>query len=208
MKTVIAGHSGAKGVVTEAKILNRVIRAVPSGCEYECDQRHVEIILEELQLQGCKPVVTPGIEDTLKRDPVEEALGSQPLGPAAATQYRGLTARANYMSQDRADIQFAVKELCRCMSAPTNDAWTSSRGWPGICPVGPGQSRTTHGNHAPMYWTCTRMQTGLGAKPVARARPVGQCSGARHVSKRTRRLKGRSLRSSRVRVDSGCQGRL
>ena len=94
MKTVIAGHSGADGVVTEAKILNRVIRAVPSGWEYECDQRHAEIILEELQLQGCKPVVTPGIEDTLKRDPVEEALGSQLLEPAAATQYRGLTARA------------------------------------------------------------------------------------------------------------------
>ena len=30
MKTVIAGHSGKPGVVTEAKILNRVIRAVPT----------------------------------------------------------------------------------------------------------------------------------------------------------------------------------
>jgi hypothetical protein len=46
MKTVIAGHSGAKGVVREAKILNRVVRAVPAGWEYECDQRHAEIILE------------------------------------------------------------------------------------------------------------------------------------------------------------------
>ena len=31
MKTVIAGHSGKPGVVTEAKILNRIIRAVPTG---------------------------------------------------------------------------------------------------------------------------------------------------------------------------------
>ena len=192
MKTVIAGHSGSDGVVTEAKILNRVIRAVPSGWEYECDQRHAEIILEELQLQGCKPVVTPGVEDTLKRDPVEEALGSQLLGPAAATQYRGLTARANYMSQDRADIQFAVKELCRCMSAPTKE--TSLNGLPGICPAGRGQSRTTLGSRAPTYWTYTRMRTGLAAKPVARVRPVGQYSGARHASRRTPRRKGLSLR--------------
>ena len=46
MKTVIAGHSGKPGVVTEAKILNRIIRAVPTGWEYECDQRHAEIVLE------------------------------------------------------------------------------------------------------------------------------------------------------------------
>ena len=46
MKTVIAGHSDGEGVVREAKILNRIIRAVPTGWEYECDQRHAEIILE------------------------------------------------------------------------------------------------------------------------------------------------------------------
>ena len=46
MKTVIAGHSSDPEVVTEAKILNRVIRAVPTGWEYECDQRHAEIIIE------------------------------------------------------------------------------------------------------------------------------------------------------------------
>ena len=123
MKTVIAGHSGKPGVVTEAKILNRIIRAVPTGWEYECDQRHAEIILEELDLKKCKPVGTPGVEDTLKRSVEDEAHGAIPLSPAAATQYRGLTARANYMAQDRAEIQYAVKELCRTMSAPTNDSW-------------------------------------------------------------------------------------
>ena len=34
-----------------------------------------------------------------------------------------MTARANYISQDRAEIQLAVKELCRCMGSPTVDAW-------------------------------------------------------------------------------------
>ena len=124
MKTVIAGHSGKPGVVTEAKIINRIIRAVPTGWEYECDQRHAEIILEELDLTKCKPVGTTGVEDTLKRSTEDEAHGAIPLSPAMATQYRGLTARANYMAQDRAEIQYAVKELCRTMSAPNNDSWS------------------------------------------------------------------------------------
>ena len=35
-----------------------------------------------------------------------------------ATGYRAIAARANYLGQDRADIQFAVKEICKKMSAP------------------------------------------------------------------------------------------
>ena len=54
MKTVIAGHSKNQDVVTEVKILNRVFRAVPSGWEYECDQRYAEIILEEMQMKECR----------------------------------------------------------------------------------------------------------------------------------------------------------
>ena len=34
------------------------------------------------------------------------------------TQYRALVAGANYLSQDRGDIQFAVKELARIMRSP------------------------------------------------------------------------------------------
>ena len=40
------------------------------------------------------------------------------VGPAA-TLYRAVVARANYLSQDRSDIRYAVKELCRHMSKPT-----------------------------------------------------------------------------------------
>lgn len=36
-----------------------------------------------------------------------------------AREYRQLAARANYLALDRADIQFAVKEICRGMAAPT-----------------------------------------------------------------------------------------
>ena len=45
------------------------------------------------------------------------------LGPQQASMYRALSARANYLSQDRSDIRFAVKELCRRMSKPRIIGW-------------------------------------------------------------------------------------
>ena len=37
--------------------------------------------------------------------------------------YRAVIARANYLSQDRSDIRYAVKELSRSMSQPTVRDW-------------------------------------------------------------------------------------
>ena len=65
-------------------------------------------MLEELQIDGSEPLGTPGAEDVLESTPDEEAYGSEALGPATATQYRALTARASYTADDRANINFAV----------------------------------------------------------------------------------------------------
>ena len=51
MKTVIASHGEAADIVKKVKILNRVIRATPEGCEYECDQRHAETMIEAMGLK-------------------------------------------------------------------------------------------------------------------------------------------------------------
>ena len=40
------------------------------------------------------------------------------LSPSDATMYRALAARCNYLSQDRPDISFASKELCREFNIP------------------------------------------------------------------------------------------
>ena len=40
-----------------------------------------------------------------------------------ATKYRGLVARLNYISPDRADIQYAVKEAARSMASPKVKDW-------------------------------------------------------------------------------------
>ena len=39
--------------------------------------------------------------------------------------YRSMVMRGAYLAQDRADIQFACKELARRMSAPTQDDWAA-----------------------------------------------------------------------------------
>ena len=64
-------------------------------------------------------VVTPGAK-------AREGKGEQPeqtLDRAEATRYRACVAKANYLSQDRPDIAFAVKEACRDMAAPTAASW-------------------------------------------------------------------------------------
>ncbi len=61
-----------------------------------------------------RSVVTPGY----KRDPKMTHEDVVDLSPRPASLYRAMVARANYLAQDRSDIRFAVKELCRRMAKP------------------------------------------------------------------------------------------
>ena len=45
------------------------------------------------------------------------------LNSQMSTLYRAIVARGIYLSQDRSDIQYAVKELSRSMSAPRSSDW-------------------------------------------------------------------------------------
>ena len=45
------------------------------------------------------------------------------LSPEEATMYRALSARANYLAQDRLDISFSSKELCRMFAIPTHASY-------------------------------------------------------------------------------------
>ena len=77
-------------------------------------------------MEGAKSVKTPG-EDvpSWKLDTEEEYLEG-----AQATKFRGVVARANYLSADRMDIQYAVKECCmgngKPPETPSNHAKTIS----------------------------------------------------------------------------------
>ena len=106
--------------MTAIRILNRVIEWTSEGIEYEADQRHAEIIIRDVGLDSSvKTAITPGVKMTAADKPVKDIESSS----SQAIMYRAVTARANYLSQDRSDIQFAVKELCRKMSSPTEFDW-------------------------------------------------------------------------------------
>ena len=47
----------------------------------------------------------------------------EPLQAGEATRYRAIVARLNYLALDLPDIQFAVKEAAKNMSAPTTPDW-------------------------------------------------------------------------------------
>ena len=101
------------------RILNRIVSWFPDRVEYEADQRHAEIIVQQMGLGNSKrSVITPAYKRDAKRNPEYKD-----LEPSDATQYRALVARANYLAQDRSDIKFAVKELCRRMAAPKDVDW-------------------------------------------------------------------------------------
>ena len=124
----------------EIRVLNRVLRWTKEGIQYEPDQRHAEIVVRELGLTEAKKVTTPGCrEDAGKAgppcidgptvtqrdmDPECTALPAGPLlPPLEARAYRGVSARLNYLAQDRADIQFACKEAARRMAKPAEGDW-------------------------------------------------------------------------------------
>ena len=99
------------------RILNRIVTWTEQGIVYEADQRHAEIIIRQLGLWGnSNSVVTPGVKESVEEE-------GRRLDSREAGQYRAIVARANYLCQDRSDIQFAVKELCRAMSEPTQGDW-------------------------------------------------------------------------------------
>ena len=47
----------------EIRVLNRVLSWTSAGLTYEADQRHAEILINELGVRGCKSVTTPGARD-------------------------------------------------------------------------------------------------------------------------------------------------
>ena len=125
----------------EASILNRVVRWCDDCLLYEADPRHVEKLLREAGLENCKSLNTPGVKESseltctawfeesgLAQEEVDNlsVVGSSPDAPELRLLdreemrgYRSAVARCNYLAQDRFEIAFTTKELCRAMAKPT-----------------------------------------------------------------------------------------
>ena len=113
IKTKLVGMGS--GEVREDRILNRVIRVTNQAWELEADQRHADIIIEQLNLKDAKGVSSPCEDEQRWEDDENRKL----LDEVEGRKYRELAARANYLAQDRMDIQYATKEVCRGMCNPS-----------------------------------------------------------------------------------------
>ena len=75
-------------------ILNRVIRWIERGIEYEADPRQAEKLLEKTGLEGANSVATPGVK------PLPAQMEADKLLPVSEhTTFRALAARGNYLAQ-------------------------------------------------------------------------------------------------------------
>ena len=91
----------------------------PRGIKDEADPRHAEIVIDQLKFQDSREASTPGIrEEGNTTDDKDDKLTEKD-----STRYRAIVARLNYLTPDRPDIAYVVKELARAMSNPSNGDW-------------------------------------------------------------------------------------
>ncbi len=53
--------------------------------------------------------------------------GAEETGAVDERKYRAIAARANYLAQDRVDIQFAARETSRFTSKPEPEGWKKAK---------------------------------------------------------------------------------
>ena len=117
VKTELLGPPGEPGVKQQLMFLFRAVSWESAGIRYEADPRHAEIIIAQMNLDAnARGVTTPGVKEALSRN--ENELENPLLEGLEASSYRGLAARANFLAQDRIDLQYASPELSRCMARP------------------------------------------------------------------------------------------
>ena len=98
-------------------ILGRVLEWREEELWWEADPRHVERILEACGVSEGNSSVVPGVR-------LQEEVGDEEgLEGEELTRFCSVAARANFLAQDRPDIRYAVKELCRDMAKPTRASW-------------------------------------------------------------------------------------
>ena len=84
---------------------------------YQHDPRHVDVLVESLGLENGNTVQTPIIDDAKDENPVR-------LVSELISKYRSHVGRCLFLSQDRADIAFAVNELCPRKSDPSQHSFS------------------------------------------------------------------------------------
>ena len=98
-----------------------MIRWTTAGLEDEPDQRHAELIIQDMGMGTAHPAPTPGVAATKAEDQQYEQ--SPQLSRSDATAFGGLAARLNYLALVRPELQYAAKETAKKMAQPRKADW-------------------------------------------------------------------------------------
>ena len=117
--------SGAEDI-KQVVILGRTLRWYPDKLELWADDGHRRKVMEANNLtESSNALEGPAAKaEDKKRDPTsydDQKEKSEIIDPKVKTAFRGMSARLNYLSQDRCDIQFATKCICSDMSRPSEE---------------------------------------------------------------------------------------
>ena len=105
-----------------ATILARVVRWTSKGIECEADPKHRLLVMETFGFdEGSRGLVNNCEKNTKEEEDDEE------MGKGEGTEFRGVVARMNFLSQDCPDLQFPVKECSKQIAKPTRRAWKSAK---------------------------------------------------------------------------------
>ena len=80
-------------------------------------RRLIDDVLSLVDLSGCRPVTAPMEKMKAESSDCEE------LGDADAQIYRSVVGKLLFISKDRPDLGFTVKELCRDIRGPNKRSW-------------------------------------------------------------------------------------
>ena len=115
----ILGPPGRTGTVHVIRHLGRTISWTSQGITWETDRKHVDALIEDLDLSNGSSVKTP-----LVRDKVDEFEGAEELLDADTKwKFQSCTMRIGYTAQDRTDLQRVTRELAKGMQAPCVYHW-------------------------------------------------------------------------------------
>ena len=93
--------------------MGRTIRYTATGLEWEADEKLVRGLLAEYELEDNVGVETAGMKEDGGFRSESKMTASE------AARFRKGAAILNYLSQDRPDISYSSKELCREFAVPT-----------------------------------------------------------------------------------------
>ena len=140
----------AEHLQKRTKIIGRFVTFTDEGIDIEVDPKYVQDAIKAYHLEDSNPVLSPAakgkVESREERSQMllrrvlgtsrrKQAQGDEEMGELpeedidervelqgeAATKYKSIAAKLNFVSPDRPEVLFATKECMRAMAKPTDD---------------------------------------------------------------------------------------